>query len=126
MLLGDTFVFKSGSDKFHLWIVISDPLINSDDVLLVNLTTVRGVKFEDLSCVFDAGEHEWIVAKSYIDFSYARFYSNAHLDRIHNGTTVRVHASFPPHLLRRIHDGAAATQNLELGYLDLLRDQGFA
>ena len=124
MLVGDSFVFRSGSDGKHLWVVVSDPLLNSNEVLILNLTSVYNVAFEDHSCVFTAGEHQWIEHDSYIAYDCARVVTSAYLDRLENGTTIRMEVSFPPHLLQRIRDGAQITWNLELGYLQLLQDQG--
>lgn len=124
MLLGDSFVFRSGSDGYHLWVVTSDPFQNPAKVLIVNLTTVRGGHFEDLSCIFEAGEHHWIKNKSYVAFDSARVERSDYLDRLETGTTVEMHNPFPDTLLKRIHAGAAISQNLELGYLQLLTDQG--
>ena len=125
MFQGDCFTFRSGSDGFHLWVVVSDPAQNSNDVLVVNLTTVRGGRFEDLSCVFEAGEHEWLSTKSFVAFRYARVYSLSHLVRLIHSKVLRAYDPFPIPLLQRIFAGASFSPYLEMGYLELLRDQGF-
>lgn len=124
MLVGDTFVFRSGEDGHHLWVVVSDPLLNSNDVLILNLTTVRGVALDDLSCVFHPGEHPWIVNQSYIAYDCAQTKTSVYLDRLENGTTVKMNQPFSPQLLQRIYHGAANTMNLEIGFLQILEDQG--
>lgn len=124
MFPGDSFVFKSAADGFHLWVVVSDPFADPAGALLVNLTTVRGVAFDDLSCVFRPGEHEWVKAESYVEFSAARVLPRAHLERLRLGTTITEYPAFPPHLLRRILDAAVVTPNLELDAIDLLKRQG--
>jgi hypothetical protein len=125
VLRGATFVFRSGSDGSHLWVVVSDPLLNTNEVLILNLTTVRNLPFEDLSCVFQPGEHSWLTNESCIAYDYARAETSAYLDRLENGTAVRMCDPFPLPLLDRICAGATVTQNLELDYLHLLQDQGF-
>jgi hypothetical protein len=124
VLHGDAFVFRSGSDGKHLWVVVSDPLSNSNEVLILNLTTVRNVPFEDQSCVFNPGEHPWIVDPSYIAYDYARVVTSAYLDRLENGTSVKMHPPFATQLLQRIYAGGEASQNFEIGYLQILQDQG--
>ena len=62
--------------------VVSDPFKDAREVLVVNITTVRDLAYEDLSCVFESGEHEWIDRKSYVAFDMARTYPDALLDRL--------------------------------------------
>jgi hypothetical protein len=121
---GDSFVFRSGSDGYHLWVVISDPLQNDKEVLVVNLTIVRGVRFEDLSCVFEPDEHEWITSRSYVAFDMARHYTDKHLELLRTSKVIREYAVFPGPLLDRIRKAALVTQNLEIGYIELLQQQG--
>jgi hypothetical protein len=121
---GDSFVFRSGSDGRHLWVVISDPFQNNDKVLIVNLTTVRGVRFEDLCCVIEPGEHEWVKARSYIKFDMARVYPDERLELFKNGRVIREYSPFSAPILDRIRKATLVTQNLELGHVQLLQDQG--
>lgn len=124
MFPGDCFVFKSGADGHHLWVVVSDPFADPAGALLVNLTTVRGTPFDDLSCVIRADEHEWVKADSYVEFSAARVLPRAHLDRLRLGSTITHFDTFPPNLVRRILDAAVVTVNLELDAIELLKRQG--
>ncbi len=126
MQTGDTFVFRSGSDGSHLWVVLSDPSLNPDKVVVVNLTTFRGGRWDDPSCVFEAGEHEWVVRQSYVSYYDARIYTDAHLERLRNSRSLREYAPFQASLLRRALEGAAVSPNLELDTLQILIDQGLS
>jgi hypothetical protein len=42
----------------HLWIIISNPKLDPDHVLIVNLTTVASYK--ETVCVLSVGDHPWI------------------------------------------------------------------
>jgi hypothetical protein len=53
MELGTTFLPDAGGS--HLWVIISDPSIDPDHVLIVSLTTDRDYK--DRLCVLDRGAH---------------------------------------------------------------------
>lgn len=124
MLIGDTFVRRSGSDGYHLCIVVSDPLSNPKEVLVLNLTTLYGNSYDDHSCVFQADEHTWLRHETYVAYDMAEIFTNSYLDRLQS-KVVKPADPFPMALLQRVHAGAAVTQNLELRYLQLLQDQGW-
>jgi hypothetical protein len=124
--LGDCFVFRSGSDGNHLWVVISDPVLNPDVVLITNLSSIKGRPLEDLSCTFDPGEHPWIVNGSYVVYSKARSYTLAQLSTMVASKTLVLQAvPFSIPLVKRIHSGAVITRRLAQEHLNQLRDQGF-
>jgi hypothetical protein len=120
---GDCFVFKSGADGYHLWVVVSGPFQDPQEVLVVNLTTVRGTPFEDLSCVCEVGDQPWIKQQSYVAFDMAKLYTDAHLDRLVTSRAVTSHRPCSPEFLKRIREGALISPDLENRYLTLLRNQ---
>ena len=125
--LGDCLVFYSGENgKQHLWVVVSNPILDANMILLLNLTSVRGVRTEDLSCVIKPGEHAWVVKDSYIAYSLAEDCSLEYLNRASKAKSLTLHdACFSPGLVARIHHGAVVTRRLAADYVDLLRKQGF-
>jgi len=121
----DTFTFRSGDDGGHLWVVASDPDLNSSQVLIVNFTTVRGVRSEDLSCVVEPDDHPWLTKNSYVVFAIARIPTLAYLDALEVSKTIRLEAPLSPAVMTRIHAGAACSANLKFAILALLETQGF-
>lgn len=123
MQAGDCFIFRSGNDGGHLWVVISDPYKDKDRVLIANLSTIRGRQLEDLSCVIEPGEHTRVTVKSHVAFSHARVYTDHQLNVMEQGSTIQMKQAFSPELVSRIRDGAAKTPHLKLDMLKLLVEQ---
>ena len=48
----------------HDYVLITPP--SFDACLVVNWTTLRGIRGEDLACTFKAGDHEWITHPSFV------------------------------------------------------------
>src|SRR6266481_5932540 len=66
---GDT--FYGGSElhgRNHLWIVINDPARHDGLALYVNITSLKGGRFDDLTCVLQRGEHVAANHPSYSSF----------------------------------------------------------
>lgn len=56
-------------DRMHLFIVLTDPVTGDKLVLIASLCSVCGGVPYDKTCVLEAGEHQFIRHKSYIDYS---------------------------------------------------------
>ena len=125
MVYRDTFTFRSGSDGGHLWVVASDPDQNATRVLIVNFTTVRGVRFEDLSCVVEPGEHPRFTKPSYVAFARARLHTLAYLDGLEVSKTIKLDDPLSPAIMSQVHAGAAISTNLPFAFLAVLEAQGF-
>lgn len=124
MQLGFSFVFQSGRDGYHLWVVTSDPFQNDKEILTVNLTTVRDLPHEDRSCLVQPGEHPRIDKPSYARYDYAECHDYAYFERICKGTIIYEHPPVSPILLRRIQQGALISRKIKKKYAALLRSQG--
>jgi hypothetical protein len=64
---GDTFL-RTDNDR-HLWIVLSDPAVDPDTVLLVNLTTYDSRK--ERACILLPGDHEWVRKETCVNYQDA-------------------------------------------------------
>ncbi|MDE3068445.1 MAG: hypothetical protein KGJ60_12985 [Verrucomicrobiota bacterium] len=63
---GDTFF--GGAElhgKDHPWVIINDPAQHGGQALYVNITSLKGGRFDDLTCVLHAGEHPSVSHASY-------------------------------------------------------------
>jgi hypothetical protein len=66
MNAGDLFKFRNLAD-IRAWTIISDPSVDANSVLIVNLTSWD--RHEDQACVFKAGDHPFIVNKTCVAYS---------------------------------------------------------
>jgi len=110
-LLGNMFWVPSGKANLeHLYIVISNPLKNPTEVVLVSLTTKDcGV---DESCVVSAEDHPSISHESCIDYARARILTEAAIDNAVANKRVRLTQNASPELLGAIWRGATETKRL--------------
>lgn len=122
-LLGNMFWLASGkADLEHLYVVISDPLKNPNEVVLVSLTTRdHGV---DESCVVSEGDHPHIDHESCIDYSRAEILSEAAIDNAVANERVRPVEDASPQLLCAIWRGAEETKHLPHRCDSILSRQG--
>jgi hypothetical protein len=72
---GDCFVITGYNA--HLWLVLSDPSADCDNIVIVNITTLESYK--DRTCVLSADDHPWIKHSSCVNFSASRITTNKHL-----------------------------------------------
>ena len=121
MNAGDTFQLAGAADR-HLWIIISDPAIDPNQVLFVNLTTYD--PREDQTVVLNVGDHPFIQHRTCVSYSRARVATNFQLEQLKNAQRLIPHASVTAKLLQRLRDGAALSSRIKMGHLELLQNQG--
>ena len=122
MKAGDVFRFVGGDDD-HLWLVISDPSLDSANVLLVNITTWRADK--EQTCLVNPGDHSAIKHNSCIYYRGSRVHSDAQLNYLFNANRLVLYDDpASPELLARIREGAVASKMMRLDHGMILIDQG--
>ena len=109
---GDTFWVPSDDDNSveHLYIVISDPVKDADNVVMVPLTTLESWK--DDSCVLHAGEHPNITHDSCIDYRRSQIVPARQIEQSLSEGRIRARQPASPTLLSRILLGASETRQL--------------
>ncbi|MFP4381618.1 MAG: hypothetical protein ACLFUS_14045 [Candidatus Sumerlaeia bacterium] len=118
--IGDTFLIDAlGS---HLFIIISDPQQDPENIVLANFTSWESRK--DQSCIVEATEHPFLSHKSCIYYRERRTLSIKQFE-----ASVKIGAIIPkeavsPELLNRIHKGASVSPFLPLNSKKILEDQG--
>lgn len=120
MRAGDAFRFRANDP--HLWFVISDPQIDRDHVLLVNVTSWR--KDKDQSCLLGPEDHPEIQHPSCIYFIDARVYAESHLDHLQNANKIVLCEPLRQDVLQRIREAAVTAKILRIDRRQLLFDQG--
>jgi hypothetical protein len=121
MEAGDTFKYGRGG---HLWVVVSDPAANPGRVVIVSMTTDRGI---DPSCILEPGDHPFIRHRTSMRYDLARLVTDANLERNLASNTIRLQKPVSQGVLDRIRQGAAAaatTDRIPFGCKEVLIDQG--
>lgn len=120
MNAGDAFRARHGD---HCWVVISDPE-QSDTLVVVSFTTCRGTSREDLSCVVESGEHPFVRHKTYVAYGRGQSVSNRDLEKKLAAGQIQLLDPVALALLRRIRDGAMASDETPFKLQRILLDQG--
>ncbi|MSU78846.1 MAG: hypothetical protein EXS16_12225 [Gemmataceae bacterium] len=99
MKAGDTFKISQPGTSLdsHLWVVISDPAINGEQILIVNVTTKRADS--DLACVVNKGEHPFVHHETVVSYRGAKVVSATDIDTLIKAGAVWNHAPVSPTLL---------------------------
>ena len=123
MKQADCFFNKAGKDTpSHPWIIISNPEINPDDVLIVNLTDAEN--HSDRSCVLQISDHPHVFTKpSCVAYCWAKVTSVAALKHLESKGLIFPKAPVCPATLAKILAGAEETDELKNAHRELLRDQ---
>lgn len=124
---GDTFFTPERRDigvPRHLWIIVSDTSGDSENVLIVNVTSWKDGGFNDDSCTLDVGDHPSIHHKSFICYELAKVTSLRDLDRGFSDLGLSEGEPVSGEVLTKIRAGANASPHLRNGYKKLLQRQG--
>jgi hypothetical protein len=112
----------NGSYDSHLWIVVSRPETDNDNVLIVNLTSWRCDK--DQACVLDVGDHPYIRKKTCVNYPDSKIVSSQQLDALIQSGHLEKHDPVTMELLERIRQGAMLSRFMPLDHAQILIDQG--
>jgi hypothetical protein len=123
MRAGDTFTFVDKKLDNHLWVVISDPMLDvADPVVIVSLTTYKEGK--DRTCVLEPGDHPFIRHPSVVYYIGAMDVSNAGLESCANEGRLLLQGAVSPEVLARVRQGAAQSPFIPEGCRKTLIRQG--
>jgi hypothetical protein len=106
----------------HLWVVISDPTKDPDNVLIVNLTTSDERK--ERACILRPGDHPWIKHETCVNYGDSVVTTLAKLNAAIAGNALRVQATMPPDVLKKIRNGVLDSDRIATEREDILLDQG--
>lgn len=122
---GDCLFFP---DDNHLWIIISDPRMDANELLLVNVTTyVPNHPHKDKTCLLQAGDHPFIRHLSCVNYADARIATDAALERgIARNIIVLHDTKLDSAVLRRIRMKALFSPRMARDHQDILIVQGLA
>lgn len=120
MKTGDTFV-TVGFDN-HLWMIISDTLIDPDNVVIVNFTTNR--QGEEQHCIVTPGEHVFVKHDTAVRFRDAQLLSLHKIHTLNGDGKIKKHVPLSPDLLIKIRTGARCSSFIPIKCRDALVFQG--
>ena len=118
---GDT--FYGGAElhgKNHPWIIINDPSRHSGLALYVNITSIKGGRFDDLTCVLLSGEHGSVSRPSYIRFDGAQTALVSQLGEAERRGLIQRGGKASVQLVTKIRHAALAAQRLKEDFKKLL------
>jgi hypothetical protein len=120
MEAGTTFLLSAGD--IHLWIIISDPELDPQNVLIVNLTTLAPRK--DQSCVLKVGDHPWIRHDTCVNFGDSNVTTLEKLIAARDANALMTQSPVSPQLLQRIRESAMNSTKMALDHAEILISQG--
>lgn len=121
MKAGDTFLATQGPYR-HLRVILSDPDVDPDHVLIVDLTTWEDGK--DPSCIIKGGEHPWVTHDTCVDYVYGKIVGRDVIHAAQDKGLLTFREPLSAALLARIRAAAARSDKLTVGGKNLLRRQG--
>jgi hypothetical protein len=91
MNAGDTLIIDEPGTRLdsHLWVVISDPAENPEEIVLVNFTTYRADK--DQACIVERGDHPFISRRTCIEYRGAKTASARELQTLLDSGQISSH-----------------------------------
>jgi hypothetical protein len=94
----------------HPYMVISDPALDPENVVLVNFTEAKPE--EEQCCIAEAGEHRCLTKRSCVRYKDGRVTSVAMLERAVQVSQMTPLGTLSPELLARIRAGASESDFL--------------
>jgi hypothetical protein len=113
---GDTFRYGHR----HLYVVISDPGLDSEHVVIVNMSTDRG---QDRACILQPGEHPFVRHQTCMRFCDARIQTNAEIEWLIASNVAQRGEPVSPGLLDRIRQGAGISAQTPFKCKQILAEQ---
>lgn len=121
MDIGDAFLLTDARIEEHLWIVISLPGEDPENVIIVSLTTLTDWK--DQSCILGPTDHPWIKHETCVSYRDAKCVPESKLDDLIKSNQLKPLAAASDVLIGKVLEGAERTDELPLKCIDVLAKQ---
>lgn len=120
---GETFLIPEPGSSLdsHLWIVLSEPSIDPENVLIVNLTT--WAEYKDQACLLQPGDHPFVKQRTCVNYADAKVVTAHQLETFLDRGQIKHQTPLTPELLRRVREGAAQSTRMALAHAQVLFDQ---
>ncbi len=127
MKSGDTYRFAKPQPGFdvnrHLWIILSDPDIDPNEILAVYMTSLKAKM--DQTCILDIGDHPFITHKTTIAYNAAVVWTKDELEQALADGDIVAQVRIDDSLLTRIRFLALASPRLLFVHQKIATNQGF-
>lgn len=113
---GDTLLVKDPNpwdDRRHLFIVVTDPTIHPEGLLLMPCLESRTPHTRDLSCRLQPGDHPFVRHESVVNYRDAVVIGPAGLDALIASGHAKRKEPLRPEVLARVVEGAHASPTLD-------------
>jgi len=117
---GDTFWIPDAGGG-HLYVVLSEPHLDADHVILVSITSHKSYK--DQACILETGFHPSITRRSCVDYRRALVYPVNRIEQLVTSRQIAPKEQIPSELLKCMRL-AAPESRISLKNLKILTDQG--
>jgi hypothetical protein len=104
-----------------LWILISDPTVDPDQVLIVNFTSVDDRK--EKVCLLHPGDHPWIRHETCVNYADAVVTTVSKLLAAKDGGAIILQELLSAAVLQRIREAAMGSTRISLDHADILINQ---
>jgi len=105
----------------HVWVVISDPQLNSDSVLLVSFTSNKC--WQDQSCVLQPGDHPYLTKETVLFYAKAKLMPDVELDSMLAAGEIMLDDPLNAKVLAAIREGARISKRIANRHRQVLVDQ---
>jgi hypothetical protein len=122
MEIGNTYVLQNKSIDEHLWIVISHPEQEAEQIVIVSLTSYG--RLRDASCILGRGDHPWIRHQTVVGYEFAKCVKESDIDLLVASGELIPREDASDDLLRKILLGAERTDAMPTKCQRVLEDQG--
>jgi len=116
---GDTFI-PAKLDS-HLWIILSDPTRDPENVVIVNFTT--HTIDEEQHCILRKSDHPFVKHKTAVRYRDAKKVSIEQLEVLVTKNLLKPQSPLSGALLKRVREGASKSEFLPEGCRQILDDQ---
>ena len=120
--IGDTFQLANRNINDHLFVIISDPSQNPNQIVTANFTKWKADK--DQSCIVDVREHPFIKVRSCVYYREDRLITLEQYEKLLRSCDLVPNEPVREDLLKRILEGAAISPHLSFGSREILVNQG--
>jgi hypothetical protein len=123
MKFGDTVITTKPETAIdsHLWILTSDPDLDREAILILNLTSAE--TFYDHTCVLGCGDHPFIRHDNCVNYAQGYVVSSYLLTDKLTKHQLEYREPMSRSVMERILQGAAMSDHLPLDHRQLLVDQ---
>jgi len=119
---GDTFLYRREGLDEHLQIVLSDPSLNRDKVIIANFSELK--PYKEQNCIVEIGEHPYITKRSCVPYRFASIMPLALLEDRESRGFIERQQPLSKELLNRVLFGASLSLFMEVDVWDIIENQG--